>query len=234
MDTDAVGDFASDAAHDGIHGGHMDRDLGMLDRSRIEQRHHQVDVVVLALHVQRHAVLPAVPDRANGRHILAHPWAGRRPGEAVATLDMRLHLRAEAEREAAMTQLLDRPRAERGHGRAAREGDRDRGAELQRARCLCGQRHQDERIVLGLLDHQAVVADLLEQPGIAADRAEVERHFGRPQPGIDLAERQQRLEMHGAYAAFLTSDAISVSRLSTCSGFWPPRLTITRSTPISA
>ena len=53
------------------------------------------------------------------------------------------------------------------------------------------QRHDDEGIVLGLLDDHAVVADLLQQPRVAADAGEVERDLGRAQAGIDLAERQE-------------------------------------------
>ena len=75
---------------------------------------------------------------------------------------MGLHLRAEAEGKAAAGQLLQRPRAHRGHGRTARKGDRDRRAELQGPRRLGRQRQQDERIVLGFLDHEPVIADLFQ------------------------------------------------------------------------
>ena len=63
-------------------------------------------------------------------------------------------------------------------------------------RRLGGQRHDDEGIVLGLLDDHAVVADLFEEPGVRADAGEIERHLGRAQTGIDLAERQESFEQH--------------------------------------
>ena len=71
------------------------------------------------------------------------------------------------------------------------KGDGDRGAELQLARRLGRQRHDDERIVLGLLDDQAVVADVFQQARVLADAVQVEGHFRRAQTGIDLAERQK-------------------------------------------
>ena len=59
-----------------------------------------------------------------------------------------------------------------------------------------GERHDDEGIVLGLLDDHAVVADLLQELGIAADARKIERDFGCAQAGIDLAERQESFEQH--------------------------------------
>jgi hypothetical protein len=63
---------------------------------------------------------------------------------------------------------------------------------------LRGQRHDDEGIVLGLLDDHAVIADFLQQAGVAADTGEIKRDFGRAQAGIDLAERQESFEQHCA------------------------------------
>src|SRR6185437_2254748 len=109
----------------------MNRDIGMLDRAGIEERHHEVEVVMFALHIERHAVLPAIPDGPHCAHILAHPWTCRRPREPIAALDMSFHLRAKTQDETAVTELLDRPGAERRYRRAARKGDGDRGTELQ-------------------------------------------------------------------------------------------------------
>ena len=83
-------------------------------------------------------------------------------------------LRAEAKRKAATGQLLQRPRAHRGHGRAAGKGNGDRRAQLQGARRLGRQCQQDERIVLGFLDHESVVADLFQQARVGGDRMEIE------------------------------------------------------------
>jgi hypothetical protein len=55
--SDAVRHFAGDAAHDPVDRRQVDRDQRVLDRARIEQGHHQVDAVVLALDVERRAAL---------------------------------------------------------------------------------------------------------------------------------------------------------------------------------
>ena len=188
--------FARHPAHHRIDRGEVDRDVGMLDGAGIEQRHHQIDVVVRPLDVERRALLPMGPDGAHGADVLAHPGPGRRPGQAVAPLDVRLDLRAQPQREAALAELAERPGAHRRHRRAAREGDRDGSADAELRRRLRGQRHQDERVVLGLLDHHAVIADLLEQAGIAADAREIERYLRRAQARIDLAEREKGFEPH--------------------------------------
>src|SRR6516225_3764692 len=99
MRPQAVGDLASNAAHVWVNRGQVDRDSRMLDRPRVEERHHQTELVVLARKVERRAILPAVPDRANRLDIFAHPWPRRRPGHAVAALDMSLHLRTKPQRE---------------------------------------------------------------------------------------------------------------------------------------
>jgi hypothetical protein len=85
----------------------------------------------------------------------------------------RSHLRAEAEGKAAAGKLLQRPRAHRGHGRTAGKGNRDRRAELQGLSRLGRQRQQDERIVLGFLDHESVVADLFQQARVGGDGMEI-------------------------------------------------------------
>jgi hypothetical protein len=48
----AFRDLSGHLAQDGVHGCKMDRDVGMLDRPGVEQRHHQIDRVVLALDVE--------------------------------------------------------------------------------------------------------------------------------------------------------------------------------------
>ena len=197
MEPDALGHFARHPAHQRIHRRDMDRDVGMFDRPRIEQRHHQVDGVVLALDVERRAGLPVRPDRAHGLHILAHPQAGGRPREAIAPLDMSLHLRAQPQREPPAAELGQGPGAHRRDGRAAREGDRHRRADLQGLRRLCRQRHQDEGIVLGLLDHEPAIADLFQQLRGGPDRLEIECDLRRAQPGIDLAQRGEGFQSHG-------------------------------------
>ena len=108
---------------------------------------------------------------------------------------MRLHLRPEPQDEAAPAELGERPGAHRRDGRTARERHRHGSAEPQPARRLGGKRHQHVGIVLGLLDHQPGVADLLEKARIVRHRVQIERNLRRPQAGVDLAQRQQGFQV---------------------------------------
>jgi hypothetical protein len=74
--------------------------------------------------------------------------------------------------------------------RAARKSDRDRGAQTHFGGRGRRQRHDDKGIVLGLFDHQAVIAEAFNQLGVRSDRVDVQRLRRRPQSRIDLAERQ--------------------------------------------
>src|ERR1700694_5810219 len=98
MRPDTLGDFARHLTHHRVHRRDMDGNVGMLNRARIEQGHHQIDVVMRSPEVGRRAAQPAIPARANRTHVLAHPRPGGRPGHAETSLDMGLHLRAEAKR----------------------------------------------------------------------------------------------------------------------------------------
>jgi hypothetical protein len=75
-------------------------------------------------------------------------------------------------------------------------GHGDAGGELDPRRRLGGERHDDVGVVLGLLGHQPVVAQLLDQTGIIADARDVERRLGGAQAGIDLAEGEKGFELH--------------------------------------
>src|SRR5579864_8757572 len=106
MRPQAVGDLAGNTAHIWVDRGEMNRDPWMLDRTRIEERHHETKLIVLAREVERRAILPAVPDRAERLDIFAHPWPRSRPGHAIAAFDMALHLRAKPQCEAAVREFL--------------------------------------------------------------------------------------------------------------------------------
>ena len=71
-----------------------------------------------------------------------------------------------------------------------------RPANSKDAVSLGSQRQQDERIVLGFLDHESVVADLFQEARVAGDGMEIEWYFGRAQTGVDLAQRQQCFKQH--------------------------------------
>ena len=197
MGADAVGDLAGDLAHVRVDRGELDRDLGMLDRRRREQRHHQAELVMLAPEIELGPVLPALPDRPQRADIFAHPRAGRRPLHAVAALDMAFDLGAEAQREASLRQPLQGPGGERGHRRAARKGDRHRGREPDPLGRLRRQRHHDIGVVLGLLGDDPVIAERLGEPRLVADPGEVEPRRRRPQSRIERAERELGLDFHG-------------------------------------
>jgi hypothetical protein len=76
MRAQAVGDLADDLAHYRIDRGELDRDVRMLDGAGIEQRHHEVDVVVRSPHIELGAVLPAIPHGTHSLDVLADPRAG--------------------------------------------------------------------------------------------------------------------------------------------------------------
>jgi hypothetical protein len=48
------------------------------------------------------------------------------------------------------------------------------------------QRQQDERIVLGFLDNESVVADLFQQARVGGDGMDIEWNFRRSKAGINL------------------------------------------------
>ncbi len=194
---DSVGHLPGDRAQPGVDGGEVNRDVRMLDRPGIEQGNHQVEAVVLALEVQPGPVLPAVPYRADRLGVLAHPGGGRVPGDAVAALDVTADLSAESQGESPARELLQGPGGQRHHRRAAREGNGHRRSQPQVRGGLGGQRQQRERVVLGLLDDQAAVPDLLQQRSVAGDGPDIQGDVGCPQPGVDLAEGEQSLQSHG-------------------------------------
>ena len=133
-------------------------------------------------------MLPRMPHRAHCLDVLAHPRPRWRPAHTVAALDVAAHLCAETEREAPVRQCLQGPGAHRGDGRAARESDRDRGTETDACRRLRGEAEHDERIVLGLFEHQPVVSEGLDPGGVARDALDVETRARFAQPRVDLAE----------------------------------------------
>ena len=141
VEANAVGDLAGDGAHVGADRRDVDGDVGVLDRTGIEQRHHQAEVVALALEPQRFAGLPGPPHRPDRADRVAHPRRRRVPLHPEPSPDMPSDLSAETEREPAAREVLQRPRRHRGDGRASRERHRHRrrepdagGASMRRGR----------------------------------------------------------------------------------------------------
>ena len=77
MPSDAVGDLTGNTTHDLVDRSEMDGNVRVVDRARIEQWHHQVDIVMITLDIEFSFVLPAIPDRAHGLNVFPHPWSGR-------------------------------------------------------------------------------------------------------------------------------------------------------------
>src|SRR6185437_5930791 len=88
------------------------------------------------------------------------------------------------------------------HGGAARKGDGHARRQFQPRRRLRGECQDDERIVLGLLTDQPIIAGTLQYAGIGGDGGDVERLVGRTQSGIDLAEREKGLDSHVGGSVF--------------------------------
>ena len=169
---------------------------GVVDRTRIEHRHHQVECVVLALELEWPAILPAPPDRPHRTDVVTHPRRRSVPIQAETTLDVGAYLRAVPQHEPTLTELRQRPRRHRNSSRASGKRHGDRCPELDPFSCRGAEGHHLEGVVLGLLDEHRIETDVLRdlrQPGEVPD---VERGVGFTQPRIELAEREQRFDLH--------------------------------------
>ena len=196
MQPDAVGTLPRHRRHVRTDDGDMNRDVGVVDRTRIEQRHHQVERVVLALELEWRAILPAPPDRPHRTDVVTHPRCRSVPIQAETTLDVGAYLRAQPQHEPTLTELRQRPRRHRSCGRASGKRHRNRCSELDALGCRGTEGHHLEGVVLGLLDEHRIETDVLcdlRQPGEIPD---VERGVGFTQPRIELAERKQRFDLH--------------------------------------
>src|SRR5579862_8956180 len=185
MDVDAVGELAREPAHVGVHGRDVDGNVRPLERCGREERRHQAELVVLPLEAGTRPVLPHVPDVADELDHLAQPRAGCRPRCGVPPLVVALHLRAEAEDEAATRRGLEVPRDLRVHQRAARERDRDVRADRRVIRRARRDRAREVRIVPGLRRPDAVVAELLVVAREPCSVAQIARH----EAAVDLHGR---------------------------------------------
>src|SRR5262249_13694711 len=133
------------------------------------------------------AVLPDVPDVADEQDHLAQPRAGGRPGRRVAALVVTLHLRPEAQDEAAAGRRLQVPADLRMHQGAARKGDGDVGADGDPLRAGRGDGGTQVWIVARLRRPDAVVAERLRVRRQPARLAQVGHH-------------EATVDLHGAMA----------------------------------
>src|SRR5262245_51117263 len=185
VDEEAVRDLTHHLDHARPDGGQEDRRAAVGHR-RAEHRRHQRVRVELAAELEPRAALPAAPDRAEREHELAHALHGARPRLAVALLDVRADLRAEAEHEASARERLEILREIGSRHRVAREGHRDRGAERDRLGALRREHERDERVVLALEAPRAREALRLEQRGVLARARPIAAREG----AVDLHARE--------------------------------------------
>jgi hypothetical protein len=148
---EAVARFAGQTRQARVNAGNEDGDGGVLDRSRVEERRHEGELVVLAAEVEALAGLPAVPNGAYGLDLFAQLAGGAvGPGQAKAALDVGLDLGAQAEDEAPARLRRQVPGRVRQGQRAAGKGDGHGGAKLEPLGVLGDERQRQEGVVLGL------------------------------------------------------------------------------------
>ena len=123
-----VGHLTGDLDHAGPEAADVHRGSPERVGSRIERRDHQGVPVEVARERERLSRLPRRPDRVERPHDLAHPARRLRPRRAEAVHDVRSHLRAEPEQEAATGDQLQV---------VAEVGERHRVARRTRSRSQC-------------------------------------------------------------------------------------------------
>ena len=101
MDMEAVGNLARRPAHALVHAGKVDGDSGIGDRTRIEERIHQPELVELALVGRPRIVLEGIPDRPHAADIVRDPRRRTVEGHGKAALHMGAHLGAEPQMKTA-------------------------------------------------------------------------------------------------------------------------------------
>src|SRR5437660_12886899 len=126
MNPHSVTAFCREIAHSRLHAREEDRNLGMLDRTGIEEGSHEVDLVEPALEFQSLARLPSTPDRPQREYHLSHAGDWRLPLHPETPLDVALHLTAQTEAPSPSRKVLDVPGGVGQRHRTSRERERDR------------------------------------------------------------------------------------------------------------
>ena len=178
MRVKAVAQFTGQPANVGVHPGDVDGDVRVVDPARGKRGRHECVSIEFALKIEFRAVLPAVPNRAQGEHDLAQLGTRRLPLHAVAALIVALDLGADPQDEAARGGALQVPGRIGQRHRAARKCQGNRGAELQAVGRCRRYRQRQERVVLVLHAPYAVEAEVL---GVAGNRNGVVKRMGGQQ-----------------------------------------------------
>ena len=186
---EAVADLAGGASHEFTDAGEPDVRAAEVAKVALigrEERGHQGVGVELAAELQRFAVLPRVPDGADGRDHLFRPGCGLAPFHGEPLGDVWLDLGAEAEVEAALAERLKIPAEVREQHRVSGESDRDRRAEFERFGVFGSEHQGQERVVTRLGCPDAVVAGRFLGFGVGDDLVDVG------------AESETSVDLHGA------------------------------------
>ena len=131
MESNAVSDLTSDGTHIGVDRGDVDGNVRVFDRAGVKQRDHQVELVMVAVVIERHTVLPASPHSAHSKDVVAHTGRWRCPFHAETTTDVSAHLGAEPQGDSPARHLLQGPGRHRGDSGGAGERHGDRRSEAQ-------------------------------------------------------------------------------------------------------
>ena len=130
VDVEAVGNLTGRTAHARIHPGEVDRDIRVIDGTRVEERVDQLETVELAFVVRARAVLKRVPNRAHAADVVGHARGRVIEGHGETALDVRPYLRTQPQVQAAAGIALQVPGGLRHREWRARESHRDVGADL--------------------------------------------------------------------------------------------------------
>ena len=155
-----VGHFARNASHGVAHQGEADLRVRVVDGPGVEVRRHQGEVVVLADVVRLLARAEALPDSAHHADVFLHARGrGAGPVSREAVLVVALHLRTEADGEAALAHVLDVPGFHGEDGRAAREGDSDARLHFQLRGVRRRERRGEHRVMRCFRRRSEIVAE---------------------------------------------------------------------------
>ncbi len=158
----ALAHFARQLGKPCVHTCNINWDIRILDCTRIKERRHQCDLVMLAAEVQLCAVLPRIPKCADDLDLLAQfPRHRLRPRNAEAPLNMRLHLSAQPQNESTAGLCRQVPCGVGKVGGGTRKRHGNGGAKVHAGRMFRDQCAGKEGIVLGLLSPQRGEACLL-------------------------------------------------------------------------
>ena len=169
MDVDPVGHLAGGADHQVVDRGDVQPHVLEAVTSRHAGGRQQAHPVEPALVGQRSVAAERGPARPHRQHVVTEPGDGRVELRAVAALDVGPNLAAESEPEPPLGGLGELPCDLGRDHRAAREGDRDAGRQVQARRRLVGGGDRQPRRLAHLGEHEAGEAGLLDLRGEVLD-----------------------------------------------------------------